>query len=266
MYDYHIHSNYSGDSGLPMKDACERAIRLGLKEIAFVDHLDVDYPDYDYVFEVNFGDYSRKIDELNSIYKGRLKIIKGIEIGIQPHVLEETKRRVDAYNFDFIISSVHAAEKKDFHSGAYYKDKSAYEAFKLYFDELLFSVNNYTDYDVQGHLDIVRRYNSYYEGKVDYSEFFELIDSILKKIIADNKGIEINTSGFKYNVNTAIPDIDLLERYKKLGGEIITVGSDAHSFEYIAYKFDVVYEMLKKAGFSYITTYDKRKPSFIKIA
>ena len=77
--------------------------------------------------------------------------------------------------------------------------------------------------------------------------------------------MEINTSGFRYNKQEAYPQLDILIRYKELGGEIITVGSDAHSIHFISLKFDYAYELLKKAGFSYVTLFKKRVAIFRKI-
>ncbi len=48
--NYHMHSQYSIDGEMSIEEACEKAIELGLKEIAFTDHLDIDWPDPNYEF------------------------------------------------------------------------------------------------------------------------------------------------------------------------------------------------------------------------
>lgn len=76
------------------------------------------------------------------------------------------------------------------------------------------------------------------------------------------KGIEVNTSSYKDSpgVVTAGYDIQLLKRYRELGGEIVVLGSDAHSPEYIGYKFENFKEILLQAGFRYIAHFESRKP------
>lgn len=93
----------------------------------------------------------------------------------------------------------------------------------------------------------------------------DLICIILKTIIEQGKGIEINTAGLKYGMPEPNPCLDIVKMYHDLGGEIITVGSDAHEVKYFAYRFDVVAEMLKNAGFNYYTIFNERKPEFIRL-
>ena len=95
--------------------------------------------------------------------------------------------------------------------------------------------------------------------------FSEIIDEILKKIISRNKGIELNTGGtYKGMINTN-PHPDIVRRYRELGGEVITVGSDAHTADKIGYGFDAAREILIDAGFSYYAVFKDRKPQFIKL-
>ena len=100
---------------------------------------------------------------------------------------------------------------------------------------------------------------------MDYNEFKPITDKILKALIEKEKGIEINTSGFKYGLNHTHPQFPIVKRYKELGGKIITVGSDAHRPEQITFKFDVAYRMLKEAGFDEISLFREKKPIFVKI-
>ena len=101
---------------------------------------------------------------------------------------------------------------------------------------------------------------------MNLSEFSEKIDEILKLLISKGKGIEVNTSGLRYGVGSPHPSFEIIQRYHSLGGEIITIGSDAHKPEHIGYKFDTAYELLDKAGFKYVTIFKNRKPDFIKLS
>ena len=87
---------------------------------------------------------------------------------------------------------------------------------------------------------------------------------LLKLLIENGKGIEINTAGIA-KIGFPHPHIDALKLYKELGGEIITVGSDAHKKEDIGFGFDVANDLLKQIGFRYYTLFKERKPEFIKL-
>ena len=140
--------------------------------------------------------------------------------------------------------------------------KTAYE---LYFTEMLKNINTIDKFCVYGHIDFISRYGIYKDNSLKYRDYSDLIDEVLKTLINKNKGIEINTSGYRYKLNQTYPQYDILKRYKELGGEIITIGSDAHTPDYVGDHFEVAYEMLVKSGFKYITRFKNLKPSFTAI-
>ena len=109
------------------------------------------------------------------------------------------------------------------------------------------------DFDVYGHLDYVVRYGPNKNQFYSYQKYAEVIDEILRTLIQKGKGIELNTAGFKYGLGHAHPTLDILKRYKELGGEILTIGSDGHTPEQIAWEFDIVPSLLKEAGFDVIS-------------
>jgi len=265
MFDCHVHSSFSGDSDMKCEDAINTAIDLGLQGISFTDHLDFDYPDYDDVFLIDFDKYSTCMDNLKKNYNNHIKVFKGIEVGIQPHVIDSTVEVVNSYDFDIVIASVHIVDKLDLHNGDFCKSKTQKEAYTRYLEEVLKVVKSYDKFDIMGHLDLIRRYGCYDNKTLDYNDYSDLIDSILKQLIKMGKGIEVNSSGFKYNLDSPMPDFSIVKRYKELGGEIICTSSDAHSVKHIGYKFDYLKEMIAKAGFTYIAHFDERKPVFSKL-
>ncbi len=266
MFDSHVHSSFSGDSDMPAETACETAIKLGLSGIAFTDHLDIDFPDFDVKFLIDFEQYSSVMDEIKSRFESGLKVLKGIEVGIQPHVIEESDETVKKYDFDFVIASIHIIDKLDPYCGKYFENKtSKHQAFMRYLEEVLLSVTKFDNFDVVGHIGYIRRYCSYDDRTLRYTDYSDIVDTILKTAISKGKGIEINTSGFRGDLNSPIPDFDIITRYKELGGEILTIGSDAHTPEHIALNFPYVKDMLKEIGFKYLTHFEKRVPVFDKI-
>ncbi|MUK89791.1 histidinol-phosphatase HisJ family protein [Ornithinibacillus sp. L9] len=261
MFDYHIHSNFSADCETPMEKTIEKAIEIGLKEICFTEHIDYEYPDPTIDFELNFKDYECKIREVQQQYRNKISIKKGVEIGVQPYLLDNYRSTIVEEQFDFIICSMHTVEKKALHSGNYFKVKTVDEAFLTYYEELLYCVKNYDLFNVLGHLDLVKRYTD----EIPNNDFKEVISEIFKEIIPRGQGIEVNTSGYRYGLHRAMPSTDILTLYKELGGEIITLGSDSHVEATLAYEFNSSLELLESIGFSYITTFDEQKPEFHSI-
>jgi histidinol-phosphatase (PHP family) len=246
--------------------ACETSINLGLDGIAFTDHMDYDYPDFEEVFLIDFKKYSDNLDQLKKLYKGKLKILKGIEVGYQPHVIVETNEVINNYDFDFVICSVHIIDGQDPYTGKYFIGKAKNDAYMRYLELIYSSVTKFDNFDVVGHIGYIRRYGEYDDRSLRYVDYSDILDAILKKIISGGKGLEINSSGYKHKLlNSPIPDFDIIKRYKELGGEIICTGSDAHSHEHIALKFKYVYERLIDIGFKYTTHFENRKPIFDKL-
>lgn len=265
MFDCHTHSSFSGDSDMPTEEACEKAIFLGLKGIAFTDHLDYDYPNYNDTFNIDFKEYSRFMDNLKLKYRNQLKIIKGIEVGIQPHVIEDTLKVVEGFEFDFVIGSIHIIDKMDPYAGDYFEGKTKKQAYVRYLEEILFMLDNYTNFDIVGHIGYLRRYGSYDNRALTYADYKDWLDEILRKVISLGKGIEVNTSGYRTNLGSPMPDFDVVEHYRELGGEIICLGSDAHAVGHIGLNFPYVLERLKAIGFQYTAYFEKRKAVFERI-
>ncbi len=265
MYDCHVHSNFSGDSNMDAYTAVNTAYDLGLEGIAFTDHLDYDYPDYDEVFLIDFDKYSTYFDLLKLNNLEKIKVLKGIEVGIQPHVVKDSLEIVKKYDFDIVIASVHIVDKLDMHNGDFSKGKTKFQSYTRYFKEVLEAINLFDNFDILGHMDLVRRYGCYDDKTIEYDEYSLYIEPILKKLASMGKGIEINSSGFRYGLNSPMPDFDFFKRFKELGGEIVCTSSDAHTPDYIGYKFDYLKEILLKAGFKYTAHFENRKPVFSPI-
>jgi histidinol-phosphatase (PHP family) len=243
---------------MPAEDAIKKAQSLGLDGISFTDHLDIEYPNYEEVFMIDFEKYNVFMDSLKYKYNNKIKIIKGIEIGIQPHVKDETLEIVNKFPFDYVIASIHIVDKLDLHNGDFCKNKTQRESYLRYFEEVLYMVKDLDNFDVLGHIDLIRRYGDYDNKVLIYNDYKELLDEILLIIISKNKAIEINCSGYKYNLNSTIPDFDLIKRYKELGGKNLTLGSDAHSLEYIGFRFKELIKRIQGVGFYHLVYFENR--------
>ncbi len=266
--DFHMHTHNSGDSDAPMKDMIESAISKGLSSICFTEHNDFDYPDMPDNppdgFEVNTEAYREEFLALKPLYEDKLTLNWGIEIGMQPHLAERNTDYIGSYPFDFVIASNHVCHRKDPYYPSFYEGRSEREAFLEFFESTLENLRLFDNYDVLGHLDYIVRYAPEFDKNYRYSDYADIIDAILKHLIEKGKGLDVNTKSL-YSKNALLnpnPSKDILLRFKELGGEIITFGSDAHVPEHIGGSFDVATEIVKSCGFTHYATFNARKVSF----
>lgn len=265
MKDCHVHTKISHDGISTINEYLDIATEKGIDEITFTEHYDI-YDGLKTSLKTLDVDYYKK-EYLKHKNDSKLKTNFGIEIGLQPDTVEQIKDMVKKYPFDFIIGSSHITCKKDMAMDkSFFEGYTRKEAYSRYFREVLENIKLYDDeFDVYGHLDYVVRYGGYDNKKIDYEEFREVLDEILINLIKKEKGIEINTSGIRYGLGNPHPNIEILKRYKELGGKIITIGSDAHKVEDLGSYFDLAYDILEDVGFDEIAVFHNRKPSFIKI-
>ncbi len=282
LWDTHMHTHFSGDSEADPKDMIRAAKALGLSGICFTDHLDLDFPDEPELFLMDVDQYIEEMNTFVSHAQGSqrsvgvsgcaqgdttrsLEVCIGIELGLQPHLAEKHRELTASHPFDFIIGSSHVVHGKDPYYPAFYQNKVEDEAYAEYFSSILENIAVFDDFDVYGHLDYVVRYGPNKNKFYSYEKFADIIDEILRALIAKGKGIELNTAGFKYGLGHPNPTEAVIKRYRELGGEIITIGSDAHAPEHVGYDFAKVPGILTDAGFRYFTVYKNRKPQFLRL-
>lgn len=267
--DFHLHSSFSGDSDTPMEDMILRGIELGLTEMCFTEHNDFDYPvterETPGFFEVNPDAYLYDFLKLREKYEGRIHLLFGVELGLQPHLSRRNAAFAKAHDYDFVIGSSHLCNGKDPYYPSFYEGRAQEDAYREYFESILENLKSYGNFDIYGHLDYVVRYGPKKDEGYSYEMYREIFDKILTRLIDMEKGLEVNTSGLAKGLREPNPCAGILKRYRELGGEIVTVGSDAHAPGQIAHAFDRAAEILKKCGFRYYATFEKRSPSFHKL-
>lgn len=265
LWDTHMHSQYSGDSDAAQDSMINAAIEKGLAGICFTDHLDIDYPDEPDLFLLDLPNYTASVLAQKEQYKNRIDVLLGIELGLQPHLAALHEDILSQYPFDFVIGSSHVVHGFDPYYPKFYEGRTEEACYLEYFESILENIRSFDGFDVYGHIDYVVRYGPNRNEQYTYARYSDVIDEILKLLIERGKGIEINTGGFKYGLGHPNPTEEIIARYHELGGEIITIGADAHTPKHVAYDFEKVPEILKKAGFRYFTVYKERKPVFLKL-
>lgn len=267
--DYHLHSSFSGDSDTPMEEMILQGIRKGLTQMCFTEHQDFDYPVSEEtpegLFDLNPDSYLYEFLKCREKYINKITLVFGVELGLQPHLSRKNAAFIKAQEYDFVIASSHLCNGRDPYYPAFYEGRAQEAAYLEYFESILDNLKVFSSFDVYGHLDYVVRYGPQKDNGYTYEQYRDIIDKILIKLIQDGKGIELNTGGLMKGLREANPCTAILRRYKELGGEIITVGSDAHTPERIAACFDRAAEMLTDCGFRYYCTFERRSASFHKI-
>lgn len=269
LADSHLHSSFSGDSETPMEQTVSSAIQKGMTHICFTEHMDLDFPK-EYLgntesFEVNTDAYLYELIRLRSKYDSQIKILFGVELGMQPDTARKNSIYAKSYDFDFIIASSHLCHGTDPYFPSFYEGREENKAYLEYFESILENLKAYQNFDVYGHLDYVVRYGPNKDTNYSYHQYKDIIDAILQKLIENEKGIEINTAGLTKGLKDVHPCTDILKRYKELGGEIITIGSDSHTPDTVGAHFDYASNLLKECGFSYYCVFEKRIAEFFKL-
>lgn len=260
LADYHMHTSFSEDSQCPMEDMVQRAIQLGLDEIAFTEHVDYGVTR---CTNCDYEKYFAMLQKMQQKYKNRIVIRKGIEFGVQVHTAGRFKEDSEKYDFDFIILSNHQIDNKEFWNYHFQEGKTQEEFQQAYYEAYYRVVKAYKDYSVLGHLDMIKRYDRC--GEYPDEKILGIAEKILRTVIADGKGIEVNTSCFKYGLKDLTPSTELLRLYHRLGGKILTIGSDTHETEHLGDHIKEVRQILKGIGFEYFCTFDKMQPIYHRL-
>ncbi len=267
MFDTHIHTCNSHDSEQTADQICQSAIEMGVSAVTLTDHIDV----FAYSEERNTNVIcgSAKDAEYAKIkYNGRLKILKGVEIGEAPYDMDTAKKICGLVDLDIILGSVHSfmiGDEKSHFSRDILDTTIPMEKIEKqvdkYFDEMLLTAE-IADIDVLCHLTYPLRYiNGKYNRGLTLDAYKDKITRILKTLIKRQISLEINTAKVGTDFNYTAPTFDIIKKYYDLGGRLITLGSDAHTPQKIANGFDIVKKELKDIGFKEYFYYEKRTKS-----
>ena len=265
LADYHIHTEFSDDSVYPMEDVIRDAVQMGMEEICITDHVDygvkkdwdqveISYRMGEPIANVDYPRYMEKIQQMKENWGDKIRIRIGMEFGVQRHTVPEFESLFQRYPFDFIILSIHQVEDKEFWTQDFQRGKPQEEYNLGYYEELLAVIKKYKNYSVLGHMDLIARYDE--AGIYPFEKIKPIVEKILRIVIAEGKGIEINTSSHRYGLQDTMPSTDILKLYRDLGGKILTIGSDSHRPEQLGAYIKETKELLRNLRFRYFCTYE----------
>lgn len=270
--DYHVHSEYSDDSTYPLEQVIRDAVGMGMDEICITDHVDygikkdwdagekIAYRGSQPQANVDYPRYMAALHDMQSRYGDRIRIRIGLEFGVQTHTIPQFRALLTRYPLDFVILSIHQVENQEFWTQEFQRGRTQQEYNERYYEELLAVVQQYQGYSVLGHLDLITRYDE--QGVYPFERVRPLVEAILRRVIADGKGIEVNTSSHRYGLTDTTPSVAILQLYRELGGTILTIGSDSHAPAHLGTHIEEARALLRDLGFRQFCTFEQMQPVF----
>lgn len=276
--DCHTHTAISPDGSGTVGGLCRRAISLGLEALAITEHVELNrwhsqgYYGHGPRNEEEEFEYSKRMEasmkanhSAKDAYGNRLHIISGIELGQIPTDFGLADSVIQDNRLDFVIASMHELHNKPDFFCLDYQKESVPKLLEQYFAEVL-QLCQWGKFDVLGHLTYPLRYIVGEAGMtVDLADYEEPIRACLQALVDNGCGIELNTSGLRQAYGKTFPSLEYIKLYRELGGESLTIGSDAHTADDVGYGMKTAVEMAKEAGFSYLCYYLEREPVYIPI-
>jgi histidinol-phosphatase (PHP family) len=278
--DYHLHSTHSADGEASVLEMCEAALAKGLREICFTEHVDFDRADPAYGY-LDWPAYTASVAEARSRYAGRLVVRQGVEFDFRRAYGAEPGEFLAGLDLDFAIGSVHSAAGYQIHR--LWKDRPPGSArakprctgakpgldlrtlLAEYFAETEALVASGWCHAI-GHFDYI--YKQLPDLAAGYRDawYWRSVERILQACIAGGVAVELNTHHVLDRGAAMAADVEILRRYRALGGRLLVVGSDAHRPGDVAHAFPEAERDLRAAGFDAVTGYARGRPYDVALA
>lgn len=261
--NYHFHSICSFDADYPLTEMCAAAQSAGLRHLCLTDHCDLvdEYgkPDDSFSWEKEDAQLKQARADFPE-----LEIRRGVELGEAILRPDAAERLLSEKGIDFVLGSMHnALSGLDYYWIEFESEDHCYRLMEEYLQCLLrLSKTDY--FDSLSHLTYPLRYMRGKAGfQVDFRRYDDLVQEILKTLVHRGKALELNTSGYRNNNGEPLPPEYMLKRYRQLGGDLITIGTDAHEPAHMTDGLERGCALLRSCGFRYLTLYKERKPQQI---
>lgn len=249
LVDYHTHPFSHGEKTDYNKDIykkfIKRAMDMGIKELGFSDH-----DEYEQNIDLSI------IDSLKN--ESDIPILKGLEIDYIPGREEEILRKINKYNLDYTIGSVHFIGNWAFDHPDYineYNTRDIDQCYIEYFDILNKAVKSGL-FNIIGHFDLIKVF-----GFRSNLNIIDIIKPVLKNIKKYELVLEINTNGLNKPINEIYPSVEIIEKVHQLNIPI-TFGSDAHIAYRVGENILNYAKIINDIGYKEIAVFRKGKLSF----
>lgn len=246
MYEYHTHTTNSPDSRVKMHEYCERAIKRGIREVAFTDHIDHDPADRTRGHN-KYPAYMTDIAACRAEYGDRLTILAAAEVDWNRKTAPDVRAYLADKPFDFIICSVHWINGE--YLGERVRKHDSIATYAEYLDEVEALVTTEDFFHVIGHFDLGKRYDAV-KGRIDIEHNRDQLGRIFDAMAARGKGFDLNTSAVRTAAREPMPGADILRLFREHGGQHVTIGSDTHVLDTFGTNIEVAVRTLREAGWS----------------
>jgi histidinol-phosphatase (PHP family) len=259
VHDYHLHSNFSCDCQAPMAEMCRAAIARGLPEIGFTEHYDLHPGEKEFCDWFQLEPWAQELQRCRAEFAGRLVIRAGVEIGEPHRFAAQAAALLARYPFDYVLGSLHWVGDDSMFDPAYFRRHPAPDAFRAFYEELA-RMTALGGFDVLSHFDVPIRTAFPIYGRYDPREHEAWIRPVLANCVANGLALDINTAALRGAANVLTPGVDILRWYVELGGQRVTLGSDAHRPENIGAHLEAALAAARAAGIQYLTYFEGRRP------
>lgn len=266
--DYHVHTNYTEDAIGNVKDYCEMAKKIGIKEIAFTNHLALQkfesMPEFKEasIMSIRLEDipkYYKEIEKAREQFDIRIRF--GMEVDYEKILESKIERLLDDYPLDFVLGSCHfingLAITEQGNAAKLFQGINILQIYKKYFDKLKNAIESQL-FDVMAHPDVVRKFAVKY-SVIPFEKYRKAVENLVSSLVDNNVGIEMNTMGYAHPVRDSYPSLEFLKICKDAGVKIITVGSDTHSPSNLGFSIERGIGKLKKVGYDRVYLFNRRK-------
>ena len=252
--DAHVHTAFSHDSHVLLELYAAQAASLGVREIAITDHVDflpgsAGYRYFDY--EVR----RKVIGDAADRWAGKVTIRHGVEITYESRYEEEIGEYLRRHSFDYAIGSVHAVKDSPYtrdRIASFVSGRTVAQAVEPYFAEVEGAIRSRL-FDTIGHLDQCKRWLRPWFPPADFATIPEAYEPLLVALVESGTALEVNSSGLRYPEHETYPGAWVVARFRELGGQRVTVGSDAHVPQSFAFGLEEAAEIVAAAGFDRLT-------------
>jgi len=256
-HDYHTHTNFSCDGKATMAEMCRAAVERGVPEIGFTEHYDL-HPLESCRDWFRLDEWAAELERCRADLNGRLTLRAGIEIG-EPHIFQaEAQVMLARYPFDYVLGSLHWVGNETIFDLNYFQNRPADEAYRLFFEELE-RMTRAGGFDILSHFDVPVRTGFMVYGGYDPREHEDHIRPVLRNCVEHGIALDINTAALRRKANILTPNVDILRWYVEMGGERVTLGSDAHRPEHLGLHLDAALDAARAAGLKYVTQFEGRR-------
>jgi len=261
-HDYHLHTRFSEDGANTPEEMCRRAVELDLPEIGFSEHWDVGpHEKHPRFFQPE--PWFEEIERLRGLFAGQLTVRAGIEIA-EPHLYPaETAEVLGRAPFDYVLGSVHFVGPNFMFDESHFRKHTADEIYGAYFAEVEAMLRS-ADLDAVAHFDVAARIGKPILG-YDPARYEGQIRRVLEIVIQRGLALEVNAGGLRKPARVLMPDPLIIKWYAGMGGERVTLGSDAHRVGDLGTGLEAALAAIQEAGISQVLRFERRQARLVTL-